>query len=191
MSIVKLCACATNRTPTTTRRYDMAAKKDFFKEVKLAGSLSELKYTITQAIGGKTGVTLSSVQQGIDLKAVGDSENMLTTVSATGSAGVGGVDIRYEPSYAIAKKLTKLKLSSAIGLGSGFTASGSVSATSAKDVDYDVELGYKSSLSEVRANAPRFLAALSIFLLLCCISFLLCRVRPEVDSPCWQAWLWW
>ena len=127
----------------------MKAKKNFFKEMKLAGALADIKYSLTHAIGkGTTGVTLTSKQAGHTIKAVGDSASMLTSVSAQGSASVGGVDVVYEPAYQLKKKLSKVTLSAA--LGGGVSATGVVTATNAGAFDADCELGYESSLGEVR-----------------------------------------
>jgi len=130
--------------------YDMKAKKDFIKEAKLAGALADVKYTLTHAIGkGLTGLTLTSKQAGHVLKAAGDSASMVTSVSAKGSASLGGFELDYEPAYMLKKKLSKLTLSAA--LGGGVSATGVVTATSAGEMGSDYELGYDASLGEGRA----------------------------------------
>ena len=144
----------------------MKAKKNFFKEMKLAGALADIKYSLTHAIGkGTTGVTLTSKQAGHTIKAVGDSASMLTSVSAQGSASVGGVDVVYEPAYQLKKKLSKVTLSAA--LGGGVSATGVVTATNAGAFDADCELGYESSLGEVRDREchPWHLLAAAFFAL--------------------------
>ena len=66
------------------RRYDLKAKKDFFKEAKLAGAIADVKYVLTHAIEkGVTGVTLMSKQVGHNLKAVGDTSSYLTTLQSS------------------------------------------------------------------------------------------------------------
>jgi len=128
----------------------MKAKKDFIKEAKLAGALADVKYTLTHAIGkGLTGLTLTSKQAGHVLKAAGDSASMVTSVSAKGSASLGGFELDYEPAYMLKKKLSKLTLSAA--LGGGVSATGVVTATSAGEMGSDYELGYDASLGEGRA----------------------------------------
>ena len=134
------------------RRYDLKAKKDFFKEAKLAGAIADVKYVLTHAIEkGVTGVTLMSKQVGHNLKAVGDTSSYLTTLSAKGTASLAGYDIDYEPAFNVKTKTTKLALSAA--LGGGVSATGVVTASSAGAVSADYELGYEHSLGDVR-RAP-------------------------------------
>jgi len=129
--------------------YDLKAKKDFIKEAKLAGALKGVGYTLSHAIGkGVTGLTLSTKQKGHTLKAVGDSSDKLTQVSAKGSASVGGYAIDYEPVYSLKKKSTKLTLSAA--LGGGVSATGVVTATNAGAFSSGCDFSYDASLGEGR-----------------------------------------
>lgn len=155
-------------------RYDLKAKKDFAKEMKLAGAVSDVKYVITHAIGkGTTAVTLATKQAGHVLKAIGDTSDMLTKLSATGSADVAGVDIAYEPSYLIKKQVLATKVTLNAALGAGVSAMAAVTATSSGDVSANYELGYGASLGEVspaRARAiPTKHVSLSTGWLLPCV----------------------
>ena len=134
--------------------YDMKAKKDFFKEAKLAGALADLKYTVTYGIGsGVAGITLMSKQAGHHmLKAVGDTKAMLTSVSAKGSQSVAGKSIGYEPAYMIKSGLSKLTLSTVVG--GGVSAKGVVGVTSGGDVSTDYSVAYDMALGAV--SAPGF-----------------------------------
>lgn len=135
--------------------YDFKAKKDFVKEVAVAGAVADIKYAVTHAISsGVTGLTLMTKQMGHNLKVVGDSSDCVTQIAASGSCSVGDFDVSYTPSYQIKKKLSKLSLSAA--LGHGLSASGTLSATTAGEVGADYEVGYDTSLGEVcdRTAAP-------------------------------------
>jgi hypothetical protein len=142
--------------------YDLKAKKDFIKEAKLAGAAKGVGYVLSHAIGkGVTGLTLTSKQKGHTLKAVGDSSDKLTSLSAKGSMSLAGHAIDYEPSFLVKKKATKLKLSAA--LGAGVSATGVVTATTAGKFSTAGDLSYDASLGEVRRRptsaccAPRCL----------------------------------
>ena len=129
--------------------YDMKAKKDFVNQAKLTGALADVKYAVTHAISsGVTSATLTTKQAGHVFKAVGDTASQLTQVAAKGSASVGGIDIDYEPAYLVKKGLSKLSLGA--GLGGGLSAAGTVSATSASDIDVDYSLAYDTSLGKGR-----------------------------------------
>jgi len=130
--------------------YDFKAKKDFVKEVAVAGAVADIKYAVTHAISsGVTGLTLMTKQMGHNLKVVGDSSDCVTQIAASGSCSVGDFDVSYTPSYQIKKKLSKLSLSAA--LGHGLSASGTLSATTAGEVGADYEVGYDTSLGEGRS----------------------------------------
>jgi len=140
--------------------YDLKAKKDFIKEAKLAGAAKGVGYVLSHAIGkGVTGLTLTSKQKGHTLKAVGDSSDKLTSLSAKGSMSLAGHAIDYEPSFLVKKKATKLKLSAA--LGAGVSATGVVTATTAGkfstagDLSYDASLGEGRSLSATLEPASK------------------------------------
>jgi len=130
--------------------YDFKAKKDFVKEMKVAGAVADFKYTVSHAISsGITGLTLMTKQMGHNLKVVGDSKDAVTQVAASGSCSVGEVEVSYTPSYQIKKKLSKLSLSAAFS--HGLSASGAVSATTAGEVGTDFEFGYDKSLGKGRS----------------------------------------
>ena len=132
--------------------YNAKAKKDFLAEAKLAGSMpfvDKVKYALTQNfVKSTTGVTLSTSASGVTLKASGDSgSKMVTSVSASGSAKVGGTTVSYEPSYAIKSETGKLKLAADIG-STGVDVSAEVSASVAGDFASSFELGYGTELGE-------------------------------------------
>ena len=132
--------------------YDMTAKKDFFKEAKLAGALADLKYTVTYGIGsGVAGITLMSKQAGHMLKAVGDTGDAHVGLGQ-GSQSVAGKSIGYEPAYMIKSGLSKLTLSTVVG--GGVSAKGVVGVTSGGDVSTDYSVAYDMALGAV--SAPGF-----------------------------------
>ena len=115
--------------------------------------MADVKYVATHAIGkGVTGLTLASKQSGLLLKAVGNSADLLTTLSAKGDASIGGYGLEFEPTYLVKKKASRLTLSAQ--LGHGLSAAGVLQATNAGAMSSDYQLSYDKKLGAVRPRRP-------------------------------------
>ena len=133
----------------SSRSYDLKSSKTFLTEAKLAGGLGVVKYVASHAIGkGVTGLTLASKQSGLLLKAVGNSADMLTTLSVKGDASIHGRSIDFEPTYLVKKKASRLTVSAV--LGHGLSAAGVLQASNAGEMKTDYQLSYDKKLGAGR-----------------------------------------
>ena len=134
--------------------YDLKANANFIKQASLAGAVADkVKYQITHTVAsGVTSCTLLSRQAGVTYKAIGDSKELLTQLSASKTVDIasGRAALNVEPSYGIKSALAKLKLSGSLSLGGGAALASQLTATQAGDVSADYSLEYETTLGEGR-----------------------------------------
>jgi len=132
-------------------KYDYAKSKESLQEVSFSGDLVDdddmkVGYEVTRSFGdGSTGVKLTAATGGTTFNAEGDSNEMLTEVSASRSVDIGDRSVDVTPSWLVKAKTARVKLMSALGDKDSVSAQVDYDTNSG---DADVEVGFSRSLKE-------------------------------------------